>query len=133
MQFLKKNILTICCMALVVLFGTVDNAFAVNSGDLMTTAQGKAVAVFISVKKIIFVVGGFGLVALAFMAIFGKVDWKKFAALATGLAILAAAGAIVDYATGATEGGKLKDNFRSSDSGVAMSGPDAVQSSQTIN
>lgn len=120
MQFLKNNILTICCMALIVLFGTVDNAFAVSSGDLMSTAQNKAVNVFVSVKKIIFVVGGFGLVALAFMAIFGKVDWKKFAALATGLAILAAAGAIVDYATGATEGTNLKDSFKETDAGSAM-------------
>lgn len=121
MQFLKKNILTICCLALIAMFGTVDAAYAVDSGDLMSTAQGKAVAVFVSVKKIIFVVGGFGLVALAFMAIFGKLDWKKFAALAVGLAILAAAGAIVDYATGATEGtSNLKDSFKKTDAGSAI-------------
>ena len=120
-SFIKRNILTICCLALVVMFGTVDAAYAVNSGDLMSTAQGKAVAVFVSVKKIIFVVGGFGLVALAFMAIFGKLDWKKFAALAVGLAILAAAGAIVDYATGATEGSSnLKDSFKKTDAGSAI-------------
>ena len=96
MQFLKKNIWTICCLTLVVLLGSVDSAFAqAKAQDLMGTAQSKAVAVFKSVKAIIFVVGGFGLVALAFMAIFGKLDWKKFAMLAVGLAILAAAGAVV--------------------------------------
>lgn len=113
MQFLKKNIWTICCIALIMVIGTVDNAFAqnVSKATLMGTAQSKAVAVFVSVKKIIFVVGGFGLVALAFMAIFGKLDWKKFAMLAVGLAILAAAGAIVDYATGASQGTNLGDSF----------------------
>lgn len=114
MQFLKKNIWTICCLTLVVLLGSVDSAFAqgaTKAQDLMGTAQSKAVAVFKSVKAIIFVVGGFGLVALAFMAIFGKLDWKKFAMLAVGLAILAAAGAIVDYSTGAGTGTELADTF----------------------
>ena len=112
MQFLKKNIWTICCLTLVVLLGSVDSAFAqAKAQDLMGTAQSKAVAVFKSVKAIIFVVGGFGLVALAFMAIFGKLDWKKFAMLAVGLAILAAAGAIVDYSTGAGAGSELADTF----------------------
>lgn len=112
MQFIKNNICTIWCVAMIVLMGTADNAFAFD--DLMGTAEGKAVAVFVSVKRIIFVVGGFGLVALAFMAIFGKLDWKKFSMLAVGLAILAAAGAIVDYATGAGTGKQLSDSFGSS-------------------
>lgn len=111
MQFLKRNIWTICCIALIMVIGSIDNAFAFDKSSLMGTAQSKAVAVFVSVKKIIFVVGGFGLVALAFMAIFGKLDWKKFAMLAVGLAILAAAGAIVDYATGAGQGSSLGDSF----------------------
>lgn len=109
MQFIKNNICTICCVTMMVLMGTTDSALAFD--DLMGTAEGKAVAVFQSVKRIIFVVGGFGLVALAFMAIFGKLDWKKFSMLAVGLAILAAAGAIVDYATGADAGGQLSDSF----------------------
>ncbi len=115
MQFIKNNICTICCVALMVLMGTADSAFAVD--DLMQTANNKAVAVFKSVKQIIFVVGGFGLVALAFMAIFGKLDWKKFSMLAVGLAILAAAGAIVDYATGASAGTQMSDTFGSAAKG----------------
>lgn len=120
-SFIKNNLMIICCLTLIIMLGSVNSAYAVSSGDLMGTAQGKAVAVFLSVKKIIFVVGGFGLVALAFMAIFGKLDWKKFAMLAVGLAILAAAGAIVDYATGATEGSSnLKDSFKKTDAGTAL-------------
>lgn len=100
MQFLKKNIWTICCVAVIALLATVDPACAQGAtGDLMSKAQKKAANVFTSVKNIIFVVGGFGLVGLAFAAIFGKVQWKWFASLAVGLAILAAAGSIVNYAT----------------------------------
>lgn len=110
-SFIKNNILTLCCMTIMILLGTADGALAAGTYDLMGTAQKKAVAVFISVKTIIFVVGGFGLVALAFMAIFGKLDWKKFSMLAVGLAILAAAGAIVDYATGGDAGVGLSDSF----------------------
>ena len=62
-------------------------------------------------KMIIFVVGGFGLVGIAFQAIFGKVKWTWFAGLAVGLAILAAAGAIVDYATGDDAGADFSDSF----------------------
>lgn len=118
MNFIKNNIWTICCALAVMLLGTTD-AFAQNSGtDLMGVAQNKGIAVFKSVKTIIFVVGGFGLVAIAFAAIFGKVDWKKFASLAVGLAILAAASAIVEYATGDTKATTdFKDTFQNSAQG----------------
>ena len=96
MNFLKKNI---CFLSLLGTLGVcvfVPDAYA----TVMDTARNKAGEVFRAVKSIIFVVGGFGLVALAFFAIFGKLKWTWFASLAVGLAILAAAGAIVDYATG---------------------------------
>ena len=73
-------------------------------------ATKKSLNVFRAVKTIIFVVGGFGLVGLAFQAIFGKVKWAWFAGLAVGLAVLAAAGAIVNYATG-DMADKQKDGF----------------------
>ena len=66
---------------------------------------------FSSVKTIIFIIGGFGLVGLAWAAIFGKVNWKWFAALAVGLAILAAANAVVQYAAGSKAGTGVTDTF----------------------
>ncbi len=99
MNLIKRNICTILTVALLVTLGFADCAFA-ESQDIMDTAEQKAVEVFQSVKSIIFIVGGFGLVVLAFAAIFGKLDWKKFTMLAVGLAILAAAGAVIEYATG---------------------------------
>ena len=98
MNFLKNNIFIILAFALMFALSFVDMANA----DVMGTATTKAGKVFQAVKIIVFVIGGFGLIALAFQAIFGKVKWPWFAGLAFGLAVLAAAGSIVNYATGAT-------------------------------
>lgn len=99
MKFFKKNMWTICSLALVFAFCAAD-AFAQTGGSLMNTAQEKARNVFTSVRTITFILGGFGLVGIAYQAIIGKVKWSWFAGLAVGLALLAAAGAIVEYATG---------------------------------
>jgi len=119
MKSLKK-MFVLCSLALVF---TMVLADASHAEGLMNLAAGKAVAVFNHVKGIIFVVGGFGLVGIAFQAIFGKVKWSWFAGLAIGLAILAAAGAIVNYATGdqmdkTAEGATVEDTF--GDSAVGM-------------
>lgn len=113
MKFFKNNFYTMLSLALVFAMSLTTDA---DAASVMTTARSKAVSVFQAVKTIVFVIGGFGLVALAFQAIFGKVKWPWFAGLAVGLAILAAAGAIVDYATGSgTVQSTLGDTFQSSD------------------
>ena len=115
MNFIKNNIWTFCLTAVfcILAFAGDASAQAVTDGSIMGLAQDKALNTFQAVKTIIFVVGGFGLVGIAFAAIFGKVNWKWFAGLAVGLAILAAAGSIVNYATGdsnATAG--MADTFK---------------------
>lgn len=115
-----KRMLILCSLVLVFTMVLADASFAQG---LMNKAAGKAVAVFNHVKGIIFVVGGFGLVGIAFQAIFGKVKWSWFAGLAIGLAILAAAGAIVNYATGdsmntTAEGAQVQDTFDQSGVGI---------------
>ncbi len=128
MNFIKRNICTILTIALFVTLGMVDCAWAEDSAtttDVMKVAQTKAVSVFKAVKNIIFIVGGFGLVVLAFAAIFGKLDWKKFSMLAVGLAILAAASSIINYATGSNEaswagtGNSFEDSFTKSANSLA--------------
>ena len=119
MNFIKNNIWTFCLTAVfcILAFAGDASAQAVTDGSIMGLAQDKALNTFQAVKTIIFVVGGFGLVGIAFVAIFGKVQWKWFAGLAVGLAILAAAGSIVNYATGdsnATSG--MADTFKDSSS-----------------
>lgn len=116
MRFIKNNIWTICLVALFAVFGFAGDAAAQLTGNsIMGIGQQKAANVFKAVKTIIFIIGGFGLVGIAFAAIFGKINWKWFAGLAVGLAILAAAGSIVEYSTGA--GGRsleLGDTFSES-------------------
>lgn len=104
MQFLKRNILTLCCLILLIAMGVCGEAWA-DGGSLMGTAQTKAANTFKEVKTIVFIIGGFGLVGIAFQAIMGKVKWTWFAGLAVGLAVLAAAGSIVEYATGSSDPG----------------------------
>ena len=121
MKTLKK-LFTLCSLALVFTLILTADSFAEQG--LMNVAAGKAVRIFNHVKMIIFIVGGFGLVGIAFQAIFGKVKWTWFAGLAVGLAILAAAGAIVNYASGDTMGagastGPVEDTFGKGDHGVA--------------
>ena len=88
-------------LALAVLFASTTDSSAAAVFDTVRT---KSKDLFENVKTVVFVVGGFGLVGLACGAIFGAVKWKWFASLAIGLAILAVAGAIVDYVTGAGPG-----------------------------
>lgn len=117
-----KKMFVLCSLALVFTVIFADASLAANGG-LMNLAAGKAVTVFNHVKGIIFIVGGFGLVGIAFQAIFGKVKWSWFAGLAIGLAILAAAGAIVNYATGdkmdnTSSGDSVHDTFGESGTGI---------------
>lgn len=84
--------------AIVALAFVATDAFA-GSTNVFDTVLTRMITTFKNVRSVIFVVGGFGLVGLAFAAIFGKVKWSWLAALAVGLAIVAVAGAVVDYVT----------------------------------
>ena len=78
-----------------------SDAFA--QGGALDKILTKTGTIFSGVRKIVFVVGGFGLIGLAMAAIFGKIQWKWFGALAVGLVILAIAGSVVQYVTGSNE------------------------------
>lgn len=102
MSFLKKNFWTLSCLVLLIAMGMCGDAWA-DGASIMDTAATKARNTFDKVKTITFILGGFGLVGIAFQAVMGKVKWTWFAGLAVGLGILGAAGSIVEYATGSTE------------------------------
>ena len=115
MRFIKNNIWTFCLVAVFTLMAFAGDA---SAQSVMSTAKEKALNVFTEVKKIFFVVGGFGLIAVAFTAIVGKIKWTWFAGLAVGLAIVAAAGSIVTYATGDSTGqAGFNDSFDSATNG----------------
>ena len=121
MKFFKKNIWTICSWVAVFALISVD-AFAIDGGSLMSTAQGKLRNIFSSVRTITFILGGFGLVGIAYQAIIGKVKWAWFAGLAVGLALLGAAGAIVEYASG-DSGAEIETTFSATGTGSVPDKP----------
>ncbi len=110
MKFLKNNILSILAMTFLFTLVMMDGSYAAS---VFESARTKLVDLFKNAKMVVFVIGGFGLIALAFQAIFGKVKWPWFAALAFGLAVVAAAGAIVNYAanTDGAAGSKFGDSL----------------------
>ena len=95
-------------LAYVALFAV---AFMATSAyaNVFSTISSRLTETFKSVRSVIFIVGGFGLVGLGFAAIFGKIKWTWLAALAAGLAIVALAGAVVDYVT--SNGGGSEEGF----------------------
>ena len=74
------------------------------SDGVFGVARGKMTNVFANVRLIVFILGGFGLIFFAVLAIFGKPNWKGFAILAVALFIVAVAGAVIEFATGADAG-----------------------------
>lgn len=95
MKFLKNNILSLAVMTALFTVAMMSDA---SAETVFQAAGHKLINLFTNAKSIIFVVGGFGLIALAFQAIFGKIKWAWFAALAFGLAVVAAASSIITYA-----------------------------------
>ncbi len=89
------------------LFAVVSVAFvatdafaqAGTSSDVFATVVSRLTNTFKNVRTVVFVLGGFGLIGMGFGAIFGKIKWGWVAALASGLAVVALAGAAVDYVT----------------------------------
>ncbi len=102
MKFLKNNFWTLFGLALVFTVAVTGDASAqaLNSSTIASTTFKKAGNLFRNIRTLVFILGGFGLVGLATSAIFGKIKWPWFGALAVGLGVLAAAGAIINYATG---------------------------------
>ena len=107
---MKKNFWTMLAMIFVITLSFVGDASAQTT--FFDATESRLLELFRNVKLVVFILGGFGLVAVAFAAIFGKINWKWFAGLAAGLAILAAAGMAITYVTNeaAPESG-MQDTF----------------------
>lgn len=73
------------------------------TGSVLVSVRNRAVFIIEHVKVIAYVLGGFGLVGVAWGAIFGKINWKWFGNLAIGLFIISWMGMTIDYFTGRTK------------------------------
>ena len=72
--------------------------FNYGSGeDVLDTVTRRAALTIASLKPIVYVFAGFGLIAFAWMAIFNKISWKWFANIAMGLFLVANMGRFIEY------------------------------------
>ena len=92
---MNKTLKVMSQLAIMAAVCVAGSAFAT---DIFQTASTKMGDLFVNVRMIVFIMGGFALVGFAIAAIFGKLEWKKVAILAVGLALLAVAGQVVSYA-----------------------------------
>ena len=67
------------------------------NGDVLETVTRRAALAVVSLKPIVYVFAGFGLIAFAWMAIFNKISWKWFANIAMGLFLVANMGRLIEY------------------------------------
>ena len=74
-----------------------------KGSDALETITRRAALVVVGLKPIVYVFAGFGLIAFAWMAIFGKLSWKWFANIAMGLFLVANMGRFIEYFV--TDGG----------------------------
>ena len=114
MTKVMKNLCILALIAGVIMFA--GEGWAQDAADAAKTednggasgffgeASARFIATFQSVRTMVLIFGGFGLIVLAIAAILGKIKWAALGALAAGLAIVAVAGKVVDYATGKTAG-----------------------------
>lgn len=68
-----------------------------KGGDVLETVTRRAALAVVSLKPIVYIFAGFGLIAFAWMAIFNKISWKWFANIAMGLFLVANMGRFIEY------------------------------------
>lgn len=101
-NFIKiSDVLSAFFMVGLILLGTPALA---QTDNIFNNIQSRGIEVFQGVRTLVLVLGGFGLIALAVLAIFGKIKWYWFGALAFGLLVVALAGSIVGWITGGSNG-----------------------------
>jgi len=92
----KKHISSLIMLALILFLPT--DAWA--EGNIFSQVRDKAVRFLVDSSGVVYLLGGFGLVGFAFMAIFNKISWKWFANIAIGLFLVAVTGMFISYFTG---------------------------------
>ena len=95
---MSKTLKIMMSIALVAVLFVACGAFAASGDNVFEEALAKLGALFKNVRSVVYLLGAFALIGFAIAAIFGKLEWKKVAVLAVGLAVLAIADRVVTYA-----------------------------------
>ena len=119
MKLLKYITLTSIVGILLYGFGAI--AADSTGTDVFSKAFNVTATVFKNVRFIVYIIGGFGLIGIAVMAILGKMQFKWLAYLAIGLAIVAAADLVVKFATSSGKSGSDAFKYESTDVGDYIS------------
>ena len=101
---MRKNYLGLLFWVTVGVLFLVEPSLASPSSaakGIFGSAQTKANDAFMNIRLIVFLVGGFGIIGLAFAAIFGKVHFRWGSGLAFGLFVLAVTASVISFVTGA--------------------------------
>ena len=105
------------CLGLALIAGLVFYGFDAAAADNPFTKALNVLAVtFVNVRKIVYIIGAFGLIGVAIGGIVGKINFKWLGYLAAGLAIVAVADLFIQYVAGVggktgTDAGIEKANF----------------------
>lgn len=89
----------VVCLAIVTMMvpGT-----ALAAGDILGDAVDKVNKVWESLRQVIYILGGIGLVVMAIFAFFGRFKWGHFLALCGGLFLVAGADALISFLGGSS-------------------------------
>lgn len=116
---INKAIIFIMIFCLVYFVLGITTSFAAGGGtSVIPLIRQRAAAIIEYIKPIAFILGGFGLIGLAWGAIFGKINWKWFGSLSIGLFLISYMGMTIDYFTGRTGRGKAAVKFQTTGGGV---------------
>lgn len=86
--------------------------FWVLAGDLAYADDGKLFSalidsgkkIFGDLRDLVYIVAGFGFIAVGVGGIFGNLNWKWFGAIIISLVVIATAGEIITWMTGSSHG-----------------------------
>ena len=100
---------------------TTTLAEADQGGEIFNSAYEKLMQTFKSIRPIVYVLSGFGLIGVAVGGIMGKIKWSWLASITAALAILAMADQFIAAATNTTNTTESSINL-SGDSDFDLSG-----------
>ena len=93
----------IVVLATVVLIVTGGSAFA-DDGKLFSALIDSGKKIFGDLRELIYIVAGFGFIAVGVGGIFGNLNWKWLGAIIISLVVIATAGEIITWMTGSDHG-----------------------------